>query len=317
MSIPRSAEERIPTAELPKPEVTRPEPEPLTKQELELSTADTRPLPPEMRDATHPVQANCEEPTAEEPKAEEPIADEWDWAESPVNKPRAAEPLPAELYIEEPEVAEAKPEEPAMDNKFTPTANTVTEMKTGSSGPLLDLGYFEPAHAAAEEEFVLDLDLPGGPESADTSGAIQSQPFSLGSFAGAGVGTHAETSVIESTEAAEERSSAAPVAPTVDPMAQTQEMMRPVISAAQSEPEKSFTEPAILEAETLRMTAPMLESTPSGPITANQLSPEAIDAIARRAVEMLSERAVQEIAWEVVPQLAELLIKRQLEEKNS
>jgi hypothetical protein len=47
------------------------------------------------------------------------------------------------------------------------------------------------------------------------------------------------------------------------------------------------------------------------------LSPEFIDAIARRAVAQMSEKVIQEIAWEVVPQLAELLIKRQLEEKNS
>ena len=32
-----------------------------------------------------------------------------------------------------------------------------------------------------------------------------------------------------------------------------------------------------------------------------ELSPEVIDAIARRAVEQLSEKVVQEIAWEVVP----------------
>ena len=49
---------------------------------------------------------------------------------------------------------------------------------------------------------------------------------------------------------------------------------------------------------------------------ANQLSPEVIDAIARRAVEQLSEKVVQQIAWEVVPQLAELMIKRKLEEKD-
>ena len=54
-----------------------------------------------------------------------------------------------------------------------------------------------------------------------------------------------------------------------------------------------------------------------GLITLDQLSPEVIDAIARRAVAQLSEKAVQEIAWEVVPQLAELLIKRKLEEKES
>src|SRR5207249_2450592 len=56
---------------------------------------------------------------------------------------------------------------------------------------------------------------------------------------------------------------------------------------------------------------------PLGQITLDQLSPEVIDAIARRAVEQLSEKVVEEIAWEVVPQLAELLIKRQLEEKES
>jgi CheY-like chemotaxis protein len=49
----------------------------------------------------------------------------------------------------------------------------------------------------------------------------------------------------------------------------------------------------------------------------HQLSPEIIDAIARRVVGQLSEKVVREIAWEVVPQLAELMIKRQLEEKES
>jgi CheY-like chemotaxis protein len=52
----------------------------------------------------------------------------------------------------------------------------------------------------------------------------------------------------------------------------------------------------------------------TGQITLEQLSPEVIDAIARRAVEQLSERVVEQIAWEVVPDLAELLIKRRLEE---
>jgi CheY-like chemotaxis protein len=48
-------------------------------------------------------------------------------------------------------------------------------------------------------------------------------------------------------------------------------------------------------------------------ITLEQLSPEVIDAIARRAVEQLSARVVEQIAWEVVPDMAELLIKRRLE----
>ncbi len=53
----------------------------------------------------------------------------------------------------------------------------------------------------------------------------------------------------------------------------------------------------------------------TGQITLDQLSPEVIDAIARRAVEQLSERVVEQIAWEVVPDLAELLIKRHLEKQ--
>ncbi len=50
------------------------------------------------------------------------------------------------------------------------------------------------------------------------------------------------------------------------------------------------------------------------PLRAEQLSPEAIDAIARRVVELMSDKVVREIAWEVVPELAELLIKQKLEE---
>jgi hypothetical protein len=49
----------------------------------------------------------------------------------------------------------------------------------------------------------------------------------------------------------------------------------------------------------------------------DQLSPEAIDAIARRVVELMSDKVVREIAWEVVPDLAELLIKKKLEEEKS
>jgi CheY-like chemotaxis protein len=48
-----------------------------------------------------------------------------------------------------------------------------------------------------------------------------------------------------------------------------------------------------------------------------QLSPEMIDAIARRVVELMSDRVVREVAWEVVPDLAERLIKRRLAEEQA
>ncbi|MCA1632592.1 MAG: hypothetical protein LC802_02465, partial [Acidobacteria bacterium] len=51
-------------------------------------------------------------------------------------------------------------------------------------------------------------------------------------------------------------------------------------------------------------------------VTHGQLSPEALETIARRVVELMSEKVVREIAWEVVPDLAELLIKRRLDEEK-
>lgn len=52
------------------------------------------------------------------------------------------------------------------------------------------------------------------------------------------------------------------------------------------------------------------------PLGADQLSREAVDAIARRVVELMSDKVVRDIAWEVVPELAELLIKQKLDEER-
>jgi len=49
---------------------------------------------------------------------------------------------------------------------------------------------------------------------------------------------------------------------------------------------------------------------------ADQLSPEAVETIARRVVELMSDKVVREIAWEVVPELAELIIRQRLDEER-
>lgn len=46
-----------------------------------------------------------------------------------------------------------------------------------------------------------------------------------------------------------------------------------------------------------------------------QLSPETIDMIVQKVVEKLSDKAVKEVAWEVVPQMADLIIKKIAAEK--
>jgi CheY-like chemotaxis protein len=50
---------------------------------------------------------------------------------------------------------------------------------------------------------------------------------------------------------------------------------------------------------------------------ATELSPEMIDAIARRVVELMSDAVVREVAWEVVPDLAERLIKQRLQAEHT
>jgi CheY-like chemotaxis protein len=63
----------------------------------------------------------------------------------------------------------------------------------------------------------------------------------------------------------------------------------------------------------MEQAAPAVGSTQA---SAQPLSHEMIDAIARRVVELMSDSVVREIAWEVVPDLAERLIKRRLDEER-
>jgi hypothetical protein len=46
----------------------------------------------------------------------------------------------------------------------------------------------------------------------------------------------------------------------------------------------------------------------------NDLTDEQIDRLAARVVEKLSDRIVREIAWEVIPDMAEIVIKQRIKE---
>ena len=159
------------------------------------------------------------------------------------------------------------------------------------SDVLLDLGDYEPVHAGAEDDFVLDLD----DEPSDVA---------TPAYAAAPMRTFVEPEVKEAVAAASAYEST--YQPQVhSSFADTQEV--PYASAMQDvavvEPEPSFVEPEPVAASV----APSFDS--------GQLTPEMIDVIARRVVEMMSDKVVREIAWEVVPDLAELLIKQQLEKQ--
>ena len=250
----RPPEEQIPTAELPKPE---PEPvETLSTADLEMTTADTRPLPAELKH----------------------VVDEAVRSSQPTEQAKVEETMSSKLE------------------------DRSVEAYEGAGEVLLDLGDYNRGASVPDEEFVLDIDLDEVPEPSPADPAFTAPSFR--SSYNFGTGTQTVAQPLNGSAYSSSPSSTMPLeAPplSVDRMATTQEWERS-------------------EIENVEASAPVTaELKPVSPpeVSTGQLSPEMIDAIARRAVEQLSERVVQEIAWEVVPQLAELLIKRQLEEKNS
>jgi hypothetical protein len=62
--------------------------------------------------------------------------------------------------------------------------------------------------------------------------------------------------------------------------------------------------------------AAMHQDQEPAPSTAEALSAQQIDVIARRVMDQMSDKVVREIAWEVVPELSELLIKKKLAEQK-
>jgi CheY-like chemotaxis protein len=216
---------------------------------------------------------------------------------------------------------------------------------------LLDLGDIEPPVSTAEaDDFILDLqdDTPAPSmtepaqetapwsESAEpvleTSGGSQQSGFAPPAYENAEAADSYSATQSAPTEPYESEDTIVHGVPAVGAAVPTafaaQESFEPQVEAHAAY-EQTFTAmpqaAASQETPTVEAEAPVSESTPatastaqpSGQITLDQLSPEAIDAIARRAVELLSSKVVEQVAWEVVPQLAELLIKRKLEEEKT
>jgi CheY-like chemotaxis protein len=75
---------------------------------------------------------------------------------------------------------------------------------------------------------------------------------------------------------------------------------------AVAEPEEPIVPPPALAPET-----------PSIPIRSSDLTEEQIDKIARRVVELMSEQVVRNIAWEVIPDLAEMVVKERIRQLES
>ncbi|HEU4835406.1 MAG TPA: response regulator [Pyrinomonadaceae bacterium] len=239
--------------------------------------------------------AEKERPTAELPKAPEPEEELMDTHELEVT---TADTLPLEQALRE---HEQMVEQPVAATESLPREETMkTETRDDSRGGsssdsdvLLDIGDYEPVSASADDDFVLDLD--------DEPGDVAAP-----AYAAAPMRTFVEPEVKEAVAAASAYEPA--YSPQVhSSFADTQEV--PFISAM---PDVAVVEP---EPEPVAEPEPVKESVAPAVTTSGQLTPEMIDVIARRVVEMMSDKVVREIAWEVVPDLAELLIKEQLEKQ--
>src|SRR6185503_7041141 len=237
-----------------------------------------------------------ESPTAELPKIDEPEAEEL--METHELEFTTADTLPLEEALIR---HEQKVEQPVAAPGSLPREETMkTETRNDSehdSDVLFDIDEFEPVHASADDDFVLDLD--------EEPGDVATPAYA----AAAPMRTFVEPEVKEAVVAASAYEPA--YQPQVhSSFADTQEVpfvsQMPDVAVVEPEPDTSFAEPE-------PVIAPVASSTT---VTPGQLTPEMIDVIAWRVVEMMSGRVVREIAWEVVPDLAELLIKQQLENQS-
>jgi CheY-like chemotaxis protein len=212
--------------------------------------------------------------------------------------------------------AQAQVEQPGEEIMET-GMREVTDLKHDSqadqSDMLLDLGDLD-AGGEASDDFVLELDdVLSEPEVTPAYNAAPAYDATpAASYEPSAV--YEPATAYEPAPAYEARTFVEPQvteAPEYQPeihdsFADTQD-----VSYAIAEPE-----PEVQSAPPPVQAAPASVESAVRSVAPGDLSPEMIDAIARRAVELMSDKVIREIAWEVVPDLAELLIKKQLEESK-
>ena len=291
----KAAEKERPTAELPRAEEPAEEPR-LSTEELEFTTADTLPL------KGHPMADIL-------PRIEQPVASATD-----VTPSARLEAALSETDSVEPQGTSEH--EGRMEPAIT---ETKSETQAESAEVLLDLGEIESARAAASDDFVLDLD-----DDQETSPAYEAAPVyeASPSYEPAASYEPAPMRAFVEPEVKETVSTPSAYESNHDAAYQSsyQEVEPETYYESSSVPPELTPDPVPVFGET---EFPIADTPAPAPVSADrsvnldQLSPEMIDAIARRAVELMSDKVIREIAWEVVPDLAELLIKRQLEERSA
>lgn len=299
-----SAEDETPTKDLSLPASLAPPASEMSKADLERSTADTAPLPQWMH-------------VAKEQQSEGGAPGEASLANTIRMENEVIEAVSKREFIEpEMETSQKGDSYAQMEetlSSYQPTEKSAVVVAAAGGGrplmgtrmanaalsdeALLDLAEVSPSRSAAEaDDFILDLQ--------DEAFALDGE--SLEDYEEELKASEPEAAAFAETPMTgdEQRADAAHTAePSMQAAAEPQ---------MESESNESVEAPQMGEPSASAVPAQAL-----GQITLSQLSPEVIDAIARRAVEQISERVVEEVAWEVVPELAELLIRRHLERESA
>jgi CheY-like chemotaxis protein len=292
------------TKELPPPEVVQPPEEPMTSEELEITTADTQRLSPEHRERLEQIESV---------KAEETVLE------------TTIPTFPLETNVEAPVEANVEVLTKASDE----VSPVVSPQPYGSFGDrLLDLDQFERPAFGEDEDVILDIDFDAMPDDFAAPVRIAAEAtvetsVEAPAYAHAFSSPRTADRYIPKVERqdADELPEPEFAEPLVEPLAMSE------VATTLVENEAIAVAPPAVETATDSLAQPELRTiaepqqvsseAASQSITLAQLSPEVVDAIVRRVVEQMSAKAVQEIAWEVVPQLADLMIKRQLEERET
>ncbi|MBV9493510.1 MAG: hypothetical protein JOZ54_04640, partial [Acidobacteria bacterium] len=87
-----------------------------------------------------------------------------------------------------------------------------------------------------------------------------------------------------------------------------------------STPDVTEVEPVVPAAAAAPAPAPVAEAPAAAAATSTgtgDLTDEQIDRIARRVVQLMSDQVVRNIAWEVIPDLAEMVVKERIRQLES
>jgi len=267
---------------------------------IEVSTADTRPLSPLSFDKSFTRVADRHEQSFADLTFEEELA---------------AVPAPPEKVIESkhdeimspfesihepfgtfaPETAEVV-SAPFVAQRSTTSINF--SHSSGADDALLDLGELDPPSSSVEaDDFILDLrDELSAPQPSNYAPPVESVlPVATELAAEPGY-AH-----VDATVAATPHVDVAPAEPVETAERIGYSDSAPVVA-------DSSVKVDLLDSVTV--------SSPISAPTSTTISPEMVEMIARRVVELMSAEVIERIAWEVVPQLSELLIKQQLDERH-